>query len=396
MSTGEPDYSDPKNWPLGSRVDLKDILPNRGLLVSMLEQGYIRKQVHPTEPLLIFNYTEKATFDRVWNTATRACRGLIINHTDYTVVARGMEKFFNWNEPDAPEIKPDERVWVTDKLDGSLGIRYWQPRAKKWAIATRGSFTSEQAIHATAKLDEILQGYHHLERENLGLTYLYEIIYPSNRIVLDYGDRDTLVSIGGVVNATGEYIAVTEWNRDVILEHGFEATEILPAKTFHEALNLPDRKNAEGIVVLSHENPHRMVKIKQADYVVMHRTISHLSAKVIWERAANGETLDQIKWGMPEELWDFITATYDDLLEEFCNITRAANGTHDAIVAYLNDRHGEYVWGRKDYAAESAQSTYRDLLFLLLDERDIKPVVWKKIKPEGDGRPFRQTSEDVA
>jgi len=395
-TTVDPDYSDRANWSLGYRTDLKDILPNRGLLTSMLDSGYIRKQEHPSEPLWIFNYTEKATFDRVWNTATKACRGLIVDYTDYTVVARGMQKFFNHNEPDAPRISADEEVYVTDKMDGSLGIRYWQPRAKRWAIATRGSFMSDQAIHATAKFDEILNGYHHFELEDSRITHLYEIIYPGNRIVLDYGDKDTLVCIGGVWHSTGEYVPVSRHNRDMILESGFEATEILPASTFAEALALPDRKNAEGIVVLTAGNPQRMVKVKQSDYVAMHRTISHLSAKVIWERAANGETLDQIKWGMPEELWGFIETTYEELSEQHEQYIRAAITTHDAITSKLHASWGKYGWGRKEYAKEAVKYTYRDLLFLLLDERDIGPVVWKKIKPEGDGRPFRQTSEDVA
>jgi RNA ligase len=378
------------------RTDLKDILPNRGLLTSMLDSGYIRKQEHPTEPLWIFNYTEKATFDRVWNTATKACRGLIVDYTDYTVVARGMQKFFNHNEPDAPKIDPHEAVYVTDKMDGSLGIRYWQPRDKRWAIATRGSFMSDQAVHATAKLDEILNGHHQLNVEDIGVTRLYEIIYPGNRIVLDYGNKDTLACIGAVHNATGEYLPITPMNRPIILESGFDAAEIFPLATFAEVLALPDRKNAEGVVILTATPPQRMVKVKYSAYVAMHRTISHLSAKVIWERAASGETLDQLKWGMPEELWDFIETTYEDLATEHAQYMRAATTTHSMILKYLDESYGQYGWGRKEYATAAVKYTYRDLLFLLLDERDIGPVVWKKIKPEGDGRPFRQTSEDVA
>jgi hypothetical protein len=39
------------------------------------------------------------------------------------------------------------RCVVTDKLDGSLGILY--PTPDGHAIATRGAFVSEQALHAT-------------------------------------------------------------------------------------------------------------------------------------------------------------------------------------------------------------------------------------------------------
>lgn len=49
---------------------LKDVF-NIGIFNRMIREGYIRVQHHPTEPLSIFNYTEKATFDREWNDVTR-------------------------------------------------------------------------------------------------------------------------------------------------------------------------------------------------------------------------------------------------------------------------------------------------------------------------------------
>ena len=45
---------------------LRDILPF-DLFKQMIDEGFIRSQVHPQYPeLVIFNYTEKAQFDRVW------------------------------------------------------------------------------------------------------------------------------------------------------------------------------------------------------------------------------------------------------------------------------------------------------------------------------------------
>lgn len=369
-------------------IEFRKILPNRGLLVSMLEKGYIRKQVHPTEPLTIFNYTEKATFDRVWNDATRMCRGLIINN-DYEVVARPFPKFFNHNEPSAPVIDPDELVFVTDKIDGSLGIRYWQPNARKWAIATRGSFMSEQAIHATEKLDEMVRHVRSIVDDDY--TQLYEIVYPGNRIVLDYGDLDGLIRLAYVENATGKVICDVSTSGATSFDLRSDgSTAFLGQMPLSEALALPDRPNAEGVVLItaSSSKSQRMVKVKQSDYVAMHRTVSNLSTKVVWERMSNGEDLNSIKWGMPEELWDFIESTYNELREGYDNLVRAAKHTHSTILQYLDKVNGAYLWGRKEYAAMAVKFTYRDLLFLLLDERDISAVVWKKLKPEGVGEPY--------
>ena len=59
-------------------VLLKEILPY-DLLARMLDEGYVRMQVHPLYPeLAILNYTEQAQFDRLWNEATNVCRGLVV------------------------------------------------------------------------------------------------------------------------------------------------------------------------------------------------------------------------------------------------------------------------------------------------------------------------------
>lgn len=104
---------------------------------------------------------------------TKACRGLIVDAENW-IVQRPFEKFFS--------IEQLEPFDVYDKLDGSLGILYWV--GDEPAIATRGSFISDQAKRGT----EFLRA-----RKDLNLdrryTYLFEIIYPENRVVVNYGDQ---------------------------------------------------------------------------------------------------------------------------------------------------------------------------------------------------------------
>jgi len=121
------------------------------LLNQMIDERYIRKQHHPDDhDLIILNYTEKAQFERVWNEATLQCRGLILRMTEgvgAVVVARPFPKFFNYGENGRTDYDFEAEVEVTDKMDGSLGILYDGPDGP--AIATRGSFSSDQALHAT-------------------------------------------------------------------------------------------------------------------------------------------------------------------------------------------------------------------------------------------------------
>lgn len=370
---------------------LKDILPNRGELVSMLEQGYVRKQVHPTEPLFILNYTQKAMFDGVWNMTTRTCRGLIVNSETYEVVARPFAKFFNWGEDSAPFIELTDSVTVSDKLDGSLGIMYWQPKAKKYAIATRGSFTSEQAVHGTELLDKA-HGFS--DQWRTGDTMLFEIVYPENRIVLDYGQRDELVFLATVNNKTGAVFPVHKHSATVAHALGVGCAEHFGEMTFAEALAREPRPNAEGIVLVTHDG-FRMVKVKQSDYIALHRTISKLSARSIWEALGEHKSPNDIKFGLPEEFWPFIDATASDLMHDFANMLGGATQVYSTLLKFLDHEYGQYQWGRKEFAQHAAKFDCRSLLFLLLDERDIKPVVWKSLKPAADG-PFFNRGEDVA
>lgn len=170
----------------------------------MMSEKRINKQVHPTLPISIYNYSARAQYMNVWSKAERVCRGLIVEDATGKVIARGPEKFFNYGQTGAPEITLDTLVKVTAKHDGSLGI-FWAYE-EYLGMATRGSFTSDQAVHASAhiKSDE----YSNAREEALGVlemgeTYITEIVYPSNRIVVSYGGQDRLFTLGYVNNSNG-------------------------------------------------------------------------------------------------------------------------------------------------------------------------------------------------
>lgn len=177
-----------------------DKIVNPEALVYHIERGYVTVRTHPEYGYRIYNYTDKCQYENVWNETTMTCRGLITDH-EGNVIARGMRKFFNYGQEWAPGFSVDDNVLVLDKVDGSLGIVYPTPDGG-WAVATRGSFTSDQAIHATAALTDAQKSVAE-DAYKVGETVLCEIVYPENRIVLDYGDTDELVMLGTVQRETG-------------------------------------------------------------------------------------------------------------------------------------------------------------------------------------------------
>lgn len=356
-------------------------------LYAAVTAGDVRRQVHPEFPdLYIYNYTEETQYRNRWNKITLACRGLILNQQTGEIVARPWEKFFNFGQMDN-RIESTAPVEVTDKVDGSLGILYRQPNGK-YAIATRGSFASEQALHATELLYEkyptVMAAYTGINSDSEfskqvnEWTFLFEIIYPENRIVCNYGDMDDLVMLGAVHKEHGFYqgpgvaAAMLCWSGPV--------TETWQYKSFVDALSFPDRKGKEGVVIRSGRN---IVKLKQADYVELHRIVTNLSPKTVWERLSQGENVADICAQIPDEFHKYVEKIGDDLNAKFTAIKFAVAVEFSTIRTKLWSAGGDTI-SRRVWAEEIKKSTYPGLLFMLLDGKSIDDTVWKMIKPRGD------------
>jgi RNA ligase len=345
------------------------------MLEAEIAAKRIRPNDHPTLPLRLYNYTEIAQYQKAWNDVTRACRGLIVHRETGEIVARPFPKFFNHGETSHNPFHEDEPVTVTDKLDGSLGIIYPTPGGGL-AVATRGSFTSEQAIHATHILRTKYADWHAPE----GTTVLVEIVYPQNRIVVDYGDTDDLLLLGAVHIETGITASPME-----VFWPGPKAA-VFPHGSFAEALKEAPRKNSEGLVVHFRTSDVR-VKIKQDDYVALHRIVTGWNERTVWESLASGEPLNLLIDGLPDEFHRWATEVAEDLSHEHALLTAAARAEHRRIIQSMPSG-----WTRRDYAQAAAlYPEFRPALFQLLDGRDISPWAWKAIYPT-----YSPTTEDEA
>lgn len=344
-------------------------------LEKAIADGNVRVQTHPDDAdLRIYNYTEQAQWSRTWDEVTTQCRGLIVRGDE--VIARPWPKFFNYGEHPEGSLDLAAPVEVTDKLDGSLGILYEAPDGL--AIATRGSFTSEQAIHATRILRERYADVSFID----GRTYLFEIIYPSNRIVVDYGDMDDLVFLGAVDIEDGHTTG------PLMAPIGMLATTAFPYRSLADALAAPPRANAEGLVVRFLSG--LMVKVKQDDYVALHRIITGLNERVVWEYVGEHGSADGLLQGLPEEFQPWVRDVETRLLKRAGEIAAGAALEHKRISESLPSG-----WTRKDFADKAVKSEYRPWLFMLLDGRDIWSSVWASLKPSGAVKLFERT-EDAA
>lgn len=270
---------------------------NVGALVAELDarvaSGMIKRRDHGD--LALFHYSEECVWSNGWDEFTRMARGLIIDVVTQRIVATPFPKFFNYGER-ADAVLPDEPFTAFEKLDGSLGIAFFH--AGEWHMATKGSFTSSQAI----------EGRKMLRTENLvpGTTYLFEIVGPWNRIIVPYAES-ALVLLGAYDEdgieiekplAWALLSAVTGARLPVVHEGRSIADLVEIAKT------LP--RDDEGFVV-RFASGYR-VKIKGAAYVRAHKLASRVTPLAVWEAMLAGDDLVALRRELPEELWpDFDT-----------------------------------------------------------------------------------------
>ena len=333
-----------------------------------IEEGWVRTNTHPRESLYILNYTEKTQYARHWNPVTLACRGLIIDQY-YNVIARPWGKFFNWGEPQAAAI-PLDNLEITNKMDGSLGILYTYNKLP--FIATRGSFQSDQALHATAKW---VTRYSHIPLAiTHDYTFLFEIIYPENRIVLDYKGQDDLVLLGAVHKASGKYIGPTEAKG--LLQWNGPVTQTFTFDDFASAVDL-QRPNAEGVVV---RYQNSMVKVKQEDYIALHRIVTNLNERTVWEHLKQRKTIRALCDSLPDEFHDWATEVAIHLRAQMDRKYLEVVGEFESLKANLAERNPNYF--RKDFALEAKGSPNRAYLFALFDGREIWDMVWEAVKPQ--------------
>lgn len=285
---------------------------------ELVEQGYLRKSEKGS--LVLYGYTDKTTFDRNWNEYTSIARGLILDKNTGEVVAKPFPKFFNLGEMESVSFAnlPKEPYKVYEKCDGSLGIIFFHNN--EWHMSTRGSFYSSQAVKGL----EILKKKYNMNWLYPGFTYLVEIIYPDNKIIVNYKGEEKLVLLGVYHTESeqeivwdGQYGEYGSWGR-------FQSTGLeLPEQyeyTIEEMIALKKTlpKDDEGFVV-RFESGLR-VKIKGEEYMRIAKMISQMSPLSFWEAMENGIVNRKYVHQLPEEFRSEYEPMIDKLEEQFTQI----------------------------------------------------------------------------
>lgn len=317
----------------------------RGLFTEVANDN-VNVNYHPEFPhLAIFKYSRYCVTEKNWNKFTIIARGLILDLKNKKVISVPFVKFFNYDEIAKAQLFIEPEFTVLEKLDGSLGILFFF--ADEFRFATVGSFVSDQAKWARTWSKKHMP----LDKIDKNNTYLFEIIYCENKIVVNY-DFEGLVLLS-IFDSYGLEYKYEQIKR----ESEYIETRCTREYSFEDMNSILNKvqtldKNNEGYVIRFKSGMR--LKIKGDEYVRVHKLLSQVTPIALWEIILKGDDLEVIRKELPEEMkkdFEIIIKILHDRLkifikevEDLYNKTKSMTDKELGICMRLNP---EYLKGKE-------------------------------------------------
>jgi RNA ligase len=360
--------------------------------------GLVERRHHHEFPLDILHYSRKCVRENIWDAVTGKCRGIIITRgaDGGEIVSRPFEKFHNYGaEPGwgATTFIPSIEPVIWEKMDGFMCTLYtWEGVDY---IASKGSFDSIHAKWATAWL----RRYFGKSLEvPAGYTAVFEGLHCDLRIVVGYGLRQELVLLALINKETGEEFtpgALFTWADSRGLSMPRLGRQTLDCAVKRTLTNEFEDGLEEGYVLTWYQNgkPPFRLKLKFIEYLRLHRMVTGVSPKRIWEVLATNQSTELNEYLEQSTPWfsAFVQKWMKALNAEYRRIEGEANKRFDYTVTGLRTEFQDMLGSgqpnftalRKAYALSftaEENKPYSGVLFAMLDGKDVKPVIWKLVR----------------
>jgi RNA ligase len=352
-------------------------------LNGLYERGLVSRNKHFYYDIYIWNYTPRVQYDRLWTPLLEKCRGLITDKGG-NIITRGFSKFFNYEEIENKGIIPydDEYIYIQEKMDGSLGIIFYY--GGEWIICTRGSFESDQAKRGK----ELLDSMYDKGKFRKEYTYLCEIIYNENRIVVSY-EEDMLMFLS-IMDKDIEL----DWEEStgIFRESGIDDRYIVgcvkskfTSDTFGD-IKGKNTENKEGKVIRFYPSNFRL-KIKYGDYIRLHRILTNISSRDIWEYMRDGRDIGELLDNVPDEFYEWVRGVKDKILFKYNSIEREYQWIFKILGRIDNFDN------KKVFAEYAKKYKYSSILFSMYNKKDYSRNIWKLVYPEYE-LPFKKNNNE--
>ena len=323
----------------------------------------INVDYHPLYPhLALYKYSNHCVQDRLWSLYSLIARGLVLDHKNKKVAAIPFPKFFALGEIfDNYLLFLTEKYIITSKIDGSCIISF--NNEGNWIFTTCGSFVSSQAKWAEQWAKEHLP----LDKMDKNNTYLFEAIYPENKIVIHY-DTSELVLLS-IFDSYG-----LEYPYDLLLKEkefiGVNLVKLIPFNSIQEVMDSAKTldKNEEGFVI-RFDNGVRL-KVKGNEYLRIFNLISNLTPLSVWESYLYDKDMGKMAQELPDDLrpdfWNILYILKDKLsklLDEIDTMYQNTKNMSDAELGIMIQEHPEAFAGGEFQKAEKFLFTRRKEFF---------------------------------
>jgi len=299
-----------------------------------------------------------------------------ITFVNEKVVALPFAKFFNVGQTEETQnLDLSNPQSIYQKMDGSL-ISFFFYDEYKITLKTMKSIESDVALDCNnyvIKHRPDIMGY---VTRLLSFNYspMFEYVSQKSRIVINYGESD-LYYLGSRNMETGEIVLPHD---DHEINNGRSESIKLPRLLKQEDLEeFLERDDEEGVVITLKNG--MMVKMKTDTYCALHRIITEISPKRIFENILE-DKLDDAKGllyqhGLGDDIKQLETVE-KYYQKRFAEISKIATDLHE------EHKHLE----RKEIAIKLFQSKelkcYAPMVMKLLDDRSTTDLVNKHIFPE--------------
>lgn len=200
-----------------------------------------------------------------------------------------------------------------------------------------------------------------------------------NRIVVNYGDYEGLILLSAFDTKSGIEISRTELEK---LEGEWELVrEYKTGDKDYTILKDMISNDSEGFVIRFRDG-FRM-KIKGEEYIRLHRIITNVSTRDVWEYLKENKPFDELLDKVPDEFYTWVKDTKESLENQFNEIKLKVEKEFRTLI------------NKKEYAEKIKDNPIKHLLFKRLDSysQEMDKIIWDMVYPEYS-KPFKTKTDD--
>lgn len=113
------------------------------------------------------------------------------------------------------------------------------------------------------------------------------------------------------------------------------------------------------------------MKIKFDEYKRLHKLLTGVSPRTVWEVLRSGDDLSGIVERVPDEFFQWVRATESELRSAFRAIEEHARSEMRPCCS------------RKEFAEHFQRCKYPSVMFAMLDGKDYRDLIWRMVRPSG-------------